>query len=228
MASIRGTSRGSHPSLPPLLIPQEETLAPSRGPPIESREAMAGWRSSPRSGRGWPLCQEPLSQKRGVHPSPRALVVRAGPSLFPWTPGTLFRAGLGSHSSQALTCPTHPLGLGWDYLAGPQPHPYPCWQGQGSQLAFPASSILRVTYNCRAPPQGCSAGLDGAHWSKPLETDTSGQVWPLAPPQAGGSRLGPNLQDHIALIDLPLIPLLCWGEVGSRHGLCTHEALRAP
>lgn len=149
-------------------------------------------------------------------------------SLFPWTPGTLFRAGLGSHSSQALTCPTHPLGLGWDYLAGPQPHPYPCWQGQGSQLAFPASSILRVTYNCRAPPQGSSAGLDGAHWSKPLETDTSGQVWPLAPPQAGGSRLGPNLQDHIALIDLPLIPLLCWGEVGSRHGLCTHEALRAP
>lgn len=32
MASVRGTSRGSRPSPPPLLILQEETLAPSHGP----------------------------------------------------------------------------------------------------------------------------------------------------------------------------------------------------
>lgn len=211
MALIRGTSRGPHPSLPPLLIPQEETLAPSRGP---------SWRfEKPWPGGGLVL------GAGGAGLSARIPCLRRGAcTLLPepwWLEQGLPLSMDSRHFVQGwpgiplfpgLDLPTPPPGLGWDYLAGPQPHPYPCWQGQGSQLAFLASSILCTTYNCRAPQQGNSAGLDGAHWSKPLETDTSGQVWQLAPPQAGGSRLGPSLQDHIALIDLPLIPLLCQGQ----------------
>lgn len=114
-----------------------------------------------------------------------------------------------------LDLPHTPTGPWLGLPSWPSAPPLPLLAGAGIPAGFPASSILRVTYNCRAPQQGSSAGLDGAHWSKPLKTDTSGQVWQLAPPQASGSRLGPNLQDHIALIDLPLIPLLCWGGSGA-------------
>lgn len=114
MASIRGTSKGSHPSLPPLLTLQEETH-PRPWPFTEILDATVQWRRSPLSRQG---PRNPCLRRGVCHlPAPllpESLVVRAGPHLFPWTPGTLFRAGVGSHSSKTLTCPTCSLGHGWD------------------------------------------------------------------------------------------------------------------
>lgn len=170
---------------------------------------MAGWGSSPQSRQGRPLYQEPLSQKRSVHPSPRGLVVRAGPPSFHGHQALCSRLAWDSRSSQALICPTRPPGLGWDYsyLAGPWPPPLPL-AGRGrdpSRLSQRLSSAM-CAYTCGAPQQRGSAGLDGARWSAPLKTDTRGHVWQLAPPQAGGSRLARPYCS--GLTDPPPIPLL--------------------
>lgn len=173
---------------------------------------MAGWRSSPRSGRGWPLCQEPVSEEG-----------RAPLSQSPWLEQGLPLSMDTRHFVQGwpgiplfpgLDLPHAPTGPWLGLPSWPSAPPLPLLAGAGIPAGFPSIFYPMCDIQLPSPQQGSSAGLDGAHWSKPLETDTSGQVWQLAPPQAGGSRLGPNLQDHIALIDLPLIPLLCWGGSG--------------
>lgn len=164
MASIRGTSRGSHPSLPPLLIPQEETLAPSRGPPIEIREAMAGWRSNPRSGRGWPLCQEPLSQKRGVHPSPRALVVRQGLPLSMDT-RHFVQGWPGIPLFPGLDLPHTPTGPWLGLPSWPSAPPLPLLAGAGIPAGFP--SIFHPTCDIQLPSPA-TGKLSRLGWS-PLE-----------------------------------------------------------
>lgn len=159
MASVRGISRGSHQAHHLCLAFKKKHLPPAMALHRDSR-SHGRWRSRPWSRQGWPLCREPLSQKRGMHPFPRVLVVRARPPSFhghqvlrsrlAWDP-TLPRPWPAPHAHQALagiTATQLPLGT----------HPYPCWQGQGSQLAFPVFQ----------PPSPTAGTLSRLGWS-PLE-----------------------------------------------------------
>lgn len=188
---------------------------------------MAGWGSSPQSRQGRPLYQEPLSQKRSVHPSPRGLVVRAGPPSFHGHQALCSRLAWDSRSSQALICPTRPPGLGWDYsyLAGPWPPPLPL-AGRGRD---PSRLSQRLSSAVRTPAEPHSRGAQQA-WMEPVgvrlsrqtRVDTCGS-WPHRRQVAAGS------QDHTALASLTLLQYLCCtGAVGSGRGLCTDKALRAP
>lgn len=136
-----------------------------------------------------------------MHPSPRVLVVRAGPSLFPWTPGTLLKAGPGSHSSQALTC-LHTSTGPWLALLLP---------------SWPLAPTLTLAGRAR-DPSWFSQHLPTAEphsreaqqaWMEPIRVCLSRQTlvgkcdsWPHRRQVAAGS------QDHIALTDLHPIPLL--------------------
>lgn len=85
-------------------------------------------------------------------------------------------------------------------------------------------SWLSQSSNHRAPQQGCSAGLDGAHWNMPLKTDAHGQVWQLAPPQAGGSRLARPYCSHRPSSNTSAVP----GQWVHDVGFAQMKHLRAP
>lgn len=109
MASIREDTQRLPPKPTTSAYLSKRNICPQPWPLMEIPEVMAEWKYNPQRRQGWPLCQEPLPPKRGLPlpstpSSARSWWLGQGLPLS-WTSGTLFKAGLGSRSFQALTFP---------------------------------------------------------------------------------------------------------------------------
>lgn len=163
MASIRGTSRGPHPSLPPLLIPQEETLSPSRGPSWRFEKPWPGGGLVLGAGGAVLSARNPCLRREACTLLPEPWWLEQG-LLFSMDTRHFVQGWPGIPLFPGLDLPHTPTGPWLGLLSWPSA-PLPLLAGAGIPAGFP--SIFRPTYNIQLPSP--TAGkLSRLGWS-PME-----------------------------------------------------------
>lgn len=164
MASIRGTSRGSHPSLPPLLIPQEETLAPSHGPPSRFKKPWPGGGLVLGAGGAGLSARNPCLRTGACTPLPEPWWLEQGLPLSMDT-RHFVQSWPGIPLFPGLDLPHTPTGPWLGLPSWPSAPPLPLLVGAGIPAGFP--SIFHPMCDIQLPSP-TTGRLSRLGWS-PLE-----------------------------------------------------------